>query len=109
MEVSEMVDARESKPARRTFGIALIVAGVVLMSTAASTALAHDPGSDSRPAAAVKAQVSSPAGSDEPGGLRSNLGELPFTGLDLLILGGLAMVLLGTGMALRRLLAPRVL
>jgi|SRR5687767_14704313 len=43
----------------------------------------------------------------DPGGLESNIGSLPFTGLDLLIVGGVAFVLTGTGFALRRLSTPR--
>ncbi len=40
---------------------------------------------------------------EEDTGLNSSIGSLPFTGLDLLILGGVALVLTGTGLALRRL------
>jgi hypothetical protein len=36
-----------------------------------------------------------------------NLGSLPFTGIDLLIVAGVALVLLGTGVALRRLSVPQ--
>lgn len=43
----------------------------------------------------------------EPSGLRSNIGSLPFTGMDLLILGGLALMLFCTGFLLRKLSAPR--
>lgn len=53
-------------------------------------------------------------GTDIPGSAaeecieRSNgeIGALPFTGLDLLILAGIALVLTGTGFALRRLSTP---
>ena len=41
------------------------------------------------------------------GGLNSNIGSLPFTGMDLLIVAGVAFVLTGTGFALRRLSTPR--
>lgn len=40
-------------------------------------------------------------------GLNSNIGSLPFTGMDLLIVAGVAFVLTGTGFALRRLSTPR--
>jgi hypothetical protein len=40
------------------------------------------------------------------GGLDSNIGSLPFTGMDLLIVAGVALVLTGTGFALRRLSTP---
>jgi hypothetical protein len=108
--MAEMDAARRLTRARRTWGLALFVAGALLMSAATGIALGQGSDSSSRPAAAVQTQASASdgGGSDEPSGLRSNLGELPFTGLDLLILGGLAMVLLGTGLALRRLSAPRV-
>ncbi len=41
------------------------------------------------------------------GGLDSNIGSLPFTGLDLIVVVGVAFVLTGTGFALRRLSTPR--
>lgn len=37
----------------------------------------------------------------------SAVGSLPFTGMDLVVLGGTAFVLLGAGFVLRRLSAPR--
>jgi hypothetical protein len=40
-------------------------------------------------------------------GLNKQIGSLPFTGMDLLILAGVALVLTGTGLALRRLSTPR--
>lgn len=47
-------------------------------------------------------------GSDgDKGGLNSEIGSLPFTGMDLLIVAGVALVLTGTGFALRRLSSPR--
>lgn len=45
--------------------------------------------------------------SDTASGLNQQIGALPFTGLDLLILAGVALVLTGTGFALRRLSTPR--
>jgi len=39
-------------------------------------------------------------------GLDSNIGSLPFTGMDLLIVLGVALLLTGTGFALRRLSMP---
>lgn len=39
-------------------------------------------------------------------GLDGNIGSLPFTGLDLLIIVGVALLLTGTGFALRRLSTP---
>ena len=39
-------------------------------------------------------------------GLDGNIGSLPFTGLDLLIVIGIVLLLTGTGFALRRLATP---
>ena len=47
------------------------------------------------------------SGGGDPSGLESNIGSLPFTGMDLLIVAGVALVLTGTGFALRRLSSPR--
>ena len=104
----EMDAARKLGPTRRAWSVALLVAGALLMTTATGVSLAQEP--DSRPTAAVRAEAATPSdtSSTDQTALRSNLGELPFTPLDLMILGGIAMVLLGTGMALRRLSAPRV-
>jgi hypothetical protein len=92
--------------------LALIV-GVVAAFAAAPLALAQDDPSS--------AQYDPPipsTGSGDPGssgssggsgssGLNSNIGSLPFTGMDLLIVAGVAFVLTGTGFALRRLSTPR--
>jgi hypothetical protein len=48
---------------------------------------------------------SSASGGSGGSGLDSNIGSLPFTGLDLLIVVGVALLLAGTGFALRRLSA----
>jgi hypothetical protein len=54
---------------------------------------------------------SSPDGGGAAGGsasgLNSSIGSLPFTGMDLIIVAGVAFVLTGTGFALRRLSTPR--
>lgn len=42
-----------------------------------------------------------------PTGLSSNVGSLPFTGLDVIVLVVVAGALIGTGFALRRLSAPK--
>ncbi len=46
-------------------------------------------------------------GSNSGSGLDSPIGSLPFTGMDLLILLAVACLLVGTGMALRKLSNPR--
>jgi hypothetical protein len=48
----------------------------------------------------------SASGGSDPSGLDSNVGSLPFTGMDLLIVIGVALLLAGTGFALRRLSSP---
>ena len=50
---------------------------------------------------------SSGSASGDPSGLSSPIGSLPFTGMDLIILAGVAFVLTGTGFALRRASMPR--
>ena len=49
---------------------------------------------------------SSGSGGSGGSGLDSNIGSLPFTGMDLLIVVGVALLLAGTGFALRRLSSP---
>jgi hypothetical protein len=76
-------------------------------------ALAQD-GSDNPSAAQYEppipnAEASGEASSDESAadtGLESRVGFLPFTGLDLLVITGVALVLTGVGFALRRLSDP---
>ena len=46
------------------------------------------------------------AAASTSGGGDDNLGSLPFTGMDLIIVAGVALVLVGTGAALRRLSVP---
>ena len=46
------------------------------------------------------------SGAESAGG-GGRIGSLPFTGMDLIILAGIAVVLTGTGVALRRLSMPR--
>jgi len=48
-----------------------------------------------------------PLATDSPSGLEARVGSLPFTGWDLIILGGVAFVLTGTGFTLHRLSMPR--
>jgi hypothetical protein len=48
-----------------------------------------------------------PAAANTSSGLNSNVGSLPFTGLDVIVLVVVAAGLLGTGLALRRLSSPK--
>jgi hypothetical protein len=90
----------------------LLIAALAVMSLAGvPTALAQDSSDDPS-----SAQYDPPipdgegtAGASASGGssgLDSNIGSLPFTGMDLLIVAGVALVLTGTGFALRRLSTP---
>lgn len=47
------------------------------------------------------------AASTPTSGLNSNVGSLPFTGLDVIVLAVVAAGLIGTGLALRRLSSPK--
>jgi hypothetical protein len=112
------------------FGLLAVVAIVASFSVVPAAALAQDPLSDpptveySAPipsaggvAGITEAGQSGPAaqsaagpaaGQATPGGKgpSSNLGSLPFTGMDLIIVIGVGLALTGTGFALRRLSAP---
>jgi hypothetical protein len=46
------------------------------------------------------------AGTPSAGGGSSQIGSLPFTGMDLVIVAGVALLLTGTGLALHRLSVP---
>ena len=97
------------------FGLILTVALVGAM-FAVPMAAAQDPGND--PSSAQydppnieegTANSGGSGGSGDSGseGLSASIGSLPFTGMDLLIVAGVALMLTGTGFALRRLSTPR--
>ncbi len=54
-----------------------------------------------------QAQGAAAQNATTPTGLNSNVGSLPFTGLDVIVLVVIAGALIGTGFALRRLSAPK--
>jgi hypothetical protein len=104
---------------KRLGGLALL-AVVAAVAIAPATALAQDAlsnpsasqyqpksqvqgtqttGTSSKPAATTAAENTS--------GLSGNVGSLPFTGLDVIVLAIVAAALIGTGVALRRLSAPK--
>jgi hypothetical protein len=105
---------------KRLGGLALLVVTAAVV-VAPATALAQD--ALSNPSAAQyepQSQVQgtttngSNNGSNGPvaastpsSGLNSNVGSLPFTGLDVIVLAVVAAGLLGTGLALRRLSSPK--
>jgi hypothetical protein len=104
-------------PRNRFAGIALIVVTGALFAGPA-TALAQD--ALSNPSAAQyepQAQVqgtttsgsvaSNSTPSSSGGGSGDGTGTLPFTGMDVLVLSAVALALVGTGVALRRLSTPR--
>ena len=103
-------DKRMRKKWRSRVSLLLVAALLVGAVAGADAALAQDPTDDP-----VAAQYDPPL-SDDAGtagtasagtsGLESNIGSLPLTGLDLLIVLGVTLLLAGTGFALRRLSTP---
>jgi hypothetical protein len=61
----------------------------------------------SQPQAQAQNQGPAAQHATSPTGLSSNVGSLPFTGLDVIVLVVVAGALIGTGFALRRLSAPK--
>jgi hypothetical protein len=104
---------------KRLGGLALLVV-IAAVAVAPATALAQD--ALSNPSAAQyqpQSQVqgtttngsndgNGPVAANTPNtGLKSNVGSLPFTGLDVIVLAVVAAGLLGTGLVLRRLSSPK--
>ena len=82
----------------------LVVPGAALAQNDPTSAQYNPPIPDSGVAGGAAGGA---GGGDSGGGLNSNIGSLPFTGMDLIIVAGVAFVLTGTGFALRRLSTPR--
>lgn len=105
------------KTTLRRFGHLLIVAlisGLVAVPVASAQESGSDPSAAQYDApipdpgsSASSESTGDPGDPGDPGGLSSNIGSLPFTGMDLLIVVGVALVLTGTGLLLRRLSTPR--
>ena len=102
---------------KRLGGLALL-AVVAAVAIAPATALAQD--ALSNPSAAQYQPQSQVQGTSTTGsgpaantvakktsGLDGNVGSLPFTGMDVIVLAIVAAALIGTGVALRRLSAPK--
>jgi hypothetical protein len=90
------------------FGLLLVLAALAVFVAVPSLAVAQSSSSDPSKAVYTDNIPSSSEGtSGSSGGLDSQIGSLPFTGMDLIILAGVALVLTGTGFALRRLSTPR--
>jgi hypothetical protein len=101
---------------KRVGGLALlaVVAALAIMPVAAMADPLANPSADEyNPQSQV--QGTNTTGSNDgngptastSSGLNSNVGSLPFTGMDLIVLVVVAGALVGTGVALRRLSAPR--
>src|SRR5688500_15222597 len=91
-------------------GLLLVLAALAAFTVVPAAAMAQ--GSDDPSSAQYTPNIpSADEGAGDPsgsaGGLDSQIGSLPFTGMDLIILAGVALVLTGTGFALRRLSTPR--
>jgi hypothetical protein len=100
----------------KRFGGLALLAVVAAIAIAPATALAQD--ALSNPAASQYQPKSQVQGTTTSGdgptvaktassGLNGNVGSLPFTGMDVIVLAVVAAALIGTGVALRRLSAPR--
>ena len=100
--------------ARNRFAGLVLIAVLAALVVGPATALAQD--SLSNPSAAqyepqskvqgttTTGNVASSASSNNGGG---TTGTLPFTGLDVMVLAAVALALIGTGVALRRLSTPK--
>jgi hypothetical protein len=73
------------------------------------TSAQYDPEIPSGTAGTAENAATGASVAEEPAssGLNGSVGSLPFTGMDLIIIMGVALVLMGTGFALRRLSEPR--
>jgi hypothetical protein len=95
----------------RKFILVLGIAAAVLVVPAAALAQNDPTSAQYNPPIPESGVAGGAAGGGEAGGggggLESNIGSLPFTGMDLIIVAGVAFVLTGTGFALRRLSTPR--
>lgn len=89
-------------------GTFLIVLGALLVSAQVAVAQELGPG---RPAAQVRQvgeETVRPAASTSDSGLQSEIGGLPLTGIDLIVVSGAALLMTGIGFVLQRSSAPRL-
>lgn len=98
--------------ARNRFaGLALIiVVGALFAGPAtalAQDALSNPSASQYEPRSQVEGTSTSGAVADNSASSGGNSGTLPFTGMDVLVLSAVALALVGTGVALRRLSTPK--
>jgi hypothetical protein len=98
----------------RIAGLAMVLV-VAALAVGPATALAQDalsnpsaaqyqPQSQVQGTTTTGSNVASNASDNNSGG---STGTLPFTGLDVMVLAGVALALVGTGVALRRLSTPK--
>ena len=100
---------------RSRLGLLLAVTALSALFVLPAVAAAQDPASTPSsaqydapiPSSGTAGASAAGTSSDGGTGLDSNIGSLPFTGLDLIVVAGVAFVLTGTGFALRRLSTPR--
>lgn len=110
-ETEDLTTVRNMRSSR--LGLLFILAITAAFAAPTSASLAQDPINDpssaqyDAPIPGSGTQGASAASESDPGGLDAPLGSLPFTGMDLLILLGVACILVGTGFALRKLSSPR--
>jgi hypothetical protein len=104
---------RTRNPRRSRLALTLVIAVFAAFAAAPLALAQNDPSSAQYdpPIPSAGTGSSGASGASDPAsggsGLNSNIGSLPFTGMDLLIVAGVAFVLTGTGFALRRLSTPR--
>jgi hypothetical protein len=95
-----------TRTARLLFATVLLVALAGVPAAMAQDSLDDPSSAQYDPPLPEDTAGSTASGSTGSSGLDSNIGSLPFTGMDLLIVLGVALLLTGTGFALRRLSAP---
>jgi hypothetical protein len=104
------------KPRFALLGALVLVAAALAVPSAAiaqdqlanPSAAQYEPQSNVLGGTASGSSGSAPSVAGTPtGGNGGQIGSLPFTGMDLAIVAGVALLLTGTGLALHRLSAPR--
>jgi hypothetical protein len=85
---------------------AFVVVGLAGVPAASAQSSLDDPSSAQYDPPLPQDTAGASAAGSNSSGLDSNIGSLPFTGMDVLIIAGVALLLTGTGFALRRLSTP---